>query len=489
MPVLCCGAATALAIALRDSVLPENLVLLYLLLVITITIKIGRAAGILASLLSVLLYDVFLVPPYLSLSVHDTQHLVTFGLMLVVSLITSMLVEGMRARHQAVVAQERQTEGLRHMSVELAGAKDLQEVCDVAERHVAAMLNASASILVRTEPGGLARVHGRAHAGADAFGMGSIALTMLSQAGPAPGQVIYSAGLHYIALHAPQGVHGVLVLRLRDVQGPVAPSAERFAAVVAGQLAMAIERVLLAGRAAVAENAIGAERFRNSVLGTVAHDLRTPLTALTGLTSQLVTQPGRSGELEMAIHRMGMRLNGMVSNLLDLARFSHGDVGLRKDWHFIEEVIGTAIAQHKENGPAVPIRAQLRGRLSLVEFDVHLIERVLVNLLENTRRHATGATAVEIRALHRPQCLVVVVEDDGSGAGMQMTDTGELEFPQSTDGGGIGLTICRAIVHAHGGSMKILRRRPHGTRVCLALPRTTIPTEFDANDICTNPAD
>ena len=467
LPLAACAGATALGVTLRETVLPVNLVLMYLLLVVSITIRIGRTAGIVSSVLSVVLYDVFLVPPYNSLAVHDAQHLFTFVLILTVAIITSYLIEGIRRQEQLADARARQTEALREMSAALAGASDLGAVCQVGTSWIASMFDTTVLLLIAGDDGRLAPCTSGGAAPRLAVGVERIAAAVFNAGGRDGAAGVYSAGMYYVALRAPGATGGVLAVTVPQGQTHFPEQSERMIHVAADQLAMAVERIFMAALAQKAQASIDAERFRNSVLAAVSHDLRTPLTALTGLASQLVMSGQRRPELEASIQRVTLRMNHMVSNLLDMARFGQGSIALQRDWHLIDEIIGSAIAQQREDGFALPIRSRSTATPRLIQLDAALIERVLWNLIENVKRHAHGATGLTIRAGYRCGFLLIFVKDDGCGFTAQ----------GGGDGQGLGLAICRAIVAAHGGTLAIKPARPAGTTAAITIPAAPYPEQ------------
>lgn len=467
---------TGAGFALRDVLLPENQVLIFLLLVVTVTAKLGRMAGFVATLASVLLYDLFLVPPYLSFDVHDAQHLLTFALILVVAQITSHFVEGIRVQHRMAMGREQQANALREMSVALAGATDMASVCSVGAEYMRRIFEGASKVFVAGDSGQLVLA---AQAGREVpmpFAMEKIAAALMGDGASRQELPVYSAGVYYFALHTPGGAAGVLVLMPDDGAERLTMTAERLAQVAAQQLAMTIERVRLTESASESQLEVKAECFRNSLLNSVSHDLRTPLAALNGLAGQLLARGDGRDEVPQAIQRVAQRLDNMVGNLLDLARFSQGRTHLRQDWHVIDEVIGSAIAQVREHGGKLRYLSAVHGGPALVSFDAVLMERALCNLLENAERHAAGATQVRVSAARRRGRLLVMVSDNGSGISHMAASV----VPQSGAGmddtrPGLGLSICRAIIDAHGGEFCIAQRRGGGTRAAFGIPISEAP--------------
>jgi two-component system sensor histidine kinase KdpD len=222
-----------------------------------------------------------------------------------------------------------------------------------------------------------------------------------------------------------------------------------------------------------------AERLRNSLLAALSHDLRTPLAALLGLAESLAhARPALAPAQIASASAIGVqtrRLIALVNNLLDMARIESGEVRLKRDWHPLEEVVGSAIRGIEEALADHPLSTRLPTDLPLVEMDAALVERVLANLLENASKFSPSGTAITIEAHAIEGMLEVSVADEGPGipAGQEESifekfTRGEKE--SSTPGVGLGLAICRAIVEAHGGSIALDRTQGRGSRFVFKLP-------------------
>jgi two-component system sensor histidine kinase KdpD len=251
---------------------------------------------------------------------------------------------------------------------------------------------------------------------------------------------------------------------------------------LARQIAIALERVHYVDIAQQAVVDMESERLRNTLLAAISHDLRTPLTALIGLAeslqrSQPPLAPPQAG-MAQAMTRQARQLNALVTNLLDMARLQNGGVNLHAEWQSVEEVVGTAIraAQPALNGLAV--QTDIAPDVPLVEFDAVLMERVLVNLLENAAKY--GAPPFEIHAHAAPGSLVLRVRDHGPGLPPALKGREAELFEKftrgqaesATPGVGLGLAICKAVVDAHRGSITAANAPGGGAQFSVTLPRT-----------------
>jgi two-component system sensor histidine kinase KdpD len=227
------------------------------------------------------------------------------------------------------------------------------------------------------------------------------------------------------------------------------------------------------------------ERLRNALLAAISHDVRTPLTALIGLAEQLGRAqpplPATQADIAAALGDQARDLNAMVSNLLDMARLQSGSVNLRLEWESPEEVIGSSLRAVEHILPASQVQVEVPADLPLVEFDAQLIERVLVNLLENASKY--GAPPVEIHVSTTGDSLLFVVRDHGPGLPASMKGREQMLFEKftrgqsesSTRGVGLGLAISKAVIDAHKGEISARNAADGGAEFTVRLPRREPP--------------
>jgi two-component system sensor histidine kinase KdpD len=269
---------------------------------------------------------------------------------------------------------------------------------------------------------------------------------------------------------------GVLGIRPRDPGRFLDPGEGQLLATFTGQVAGALERATLAEETEKARVQIQTEQLKNSLLSSVSHDLRTPLAVITGSAATLqeggLDDTTRS-ELTAAILEEGQRLNRLVRNLLDMTRLQAGALVVKKEWQAIEEVIGSALGRLEDRLGSRPIQTVVPTDLPMAPFDPVLIEQVLVNLLENAIKYTPEGSALEITAEPLDSALKVTVSDHGPGvpeADVEKVFEKFYRVGAGKGGVGLGLTICRGIVTAHGGKLWVENRPLGGAAFSFTVP-------------------
>ena len=475
-------AITVLATPLLNVFDLANIVMLFLLGTVLVALKFGRGPAALAAFLNVAAFDFFFVAPRLSLAVSDVQYLVTFAVMLVVGLLTGQLTAGLRFQARISSSRERRAQSLFELTRDLSAALLHSQVAELGEAAVQRDFGGQALVLI-TDARDQLVLPEHAPPGFDA----SVADWAFrhSQAAGLATSTLSAQPWHYLPLKAPMRVRGVLALQPARPRWLLIPEQLQQLDTLARQIAIALERVHYVDIAQQAVVDMESERLRNTLLAAISHDLRTPLTALIGLAeslqrSQPPLQPQQVG-MAQAMTQQARQLNALVSNLLDMARLQNGGVNLHAEWQSVEEVVGSAIraAQPALNGRAV--RADVPRDLPLVEFDAVLMERVLVNLLENAAKY--GAPPFEIHARVTQGSLVLSVRDHGTGLPPALRGREAELFEKftrgqsesATPGVGLGLAICKAIVDAHRGKIVAGNAPGGGAEFTITLPRSSPP--------------
>jgi two-component system sensor histidine kinase KdpD len=485
--ILCTGVGWALFpyLALR------NLAMIYLLTVVVISSLLPRGPALFSSLLSVAVFAFFFVPEYYSFAVTTSEYVVTVVVMLVVGTLVSGLTA--RIRHQARVArqQERQTAALYEMSQNLTAINSLEELLTVAAEQLSRIFDSQVAILMPEADGNLTLRAGQPFADEDVREemVANWVFKHGHRAGGGTGTLTAVKGI-YLPLIASHHVIGVLRLETAHPDRILAADSLRLLEALSGQVSLAIERENLSRQAQVANLQIEAEQMRNALLSSVSHDLRTPLTVIAGSASSLVEgekhlDSETKQELAQSIYEEARRLDRLVHNLLEMSRLQSGQAMLTKEWHVLEEVIGCALAQLDPQLHDHPLSISLPTDLPLVQIDALLMERVIINLLENSLKYTPPGTPLEISARIQEKEILVAVADRGPGLPVgqeeRIFEKFYQVFPGSARGAGLGLTICRSIIEGHGGRIWAANRTDGGAVFSFTIPLTEGTLLFDKN--------
>ena len=479
-----CVAITAAAHQLESVLDAANIVMLFLLAVLGVAMRFGRGPAALASIVNVAAFDFFFVPPRLSFTVNDVQYLLTFGVMLAVGLIVGQLTAGLRYQARIATHRERRSHALFEVARDLSSVLATEQVVAAAGDAVAREFRARAHLFVLDADDRLVLAGPESDGEGVDLGTARWAFDRAQAAGLGTDTLPGSAWL-YLPLKAPMRTRGVLALRPDEPRLLLVPEQRRQLETFAALAAIALERVHYVEVAQHATVQIESERLRNSLLSALSHDLRTPLAGLVGLAGSLrLTRPALSeeqDEIAQSLQSEAMRLSTQVNNLLDMARIESGDVRLRREWHSIEEIVGSAVRASARVIAPRQVSTEVPSDLPLVECDAVLIERVFVNLLENAAKYTPASACIRIAAKVDGDSLRVTVADDGPGirpgqeaAIFEKFTRGARE--SAVAGVGLGLAICKAIVEAHGGTIAAANGASGGAVFSFLLPLGTAPT-------------
>jgi two-component system sensor histidine kinase KdpD len=458
-----------------------NLIMVYLMGVVLVAIRYGRGPSVLASVLSVAAFDFFFVPPYLSFAVSDIEYLLTFVVMLVVALTISGLA--VRTKQQAELArhQERRTAVLYALSRDLATHRGTGLLTQLAAKHLREVFDGQVAMFLSDADKRVQLQRGeQLHFEFDPkeSGVAQWVFEHNERAGLGTDTLAGASAL-YLPLVGSAGPIGVVAVRPAESSRLLDPDQLLLLESLVNQVALAIERTRLAEEAQQAHVRVETERMRNAILSSVSHDLRTPLATITGAASSLLDERGHlepAARLELArsIYRESDRLDRLLKNLLDMMRIEAGAVHLNKEWHPVDEVVGAALARLEGRLRDHTVNTAFPADLPLVLVDGVLLEQVMINLVENAVKYAPSGSEIDLSASVSDHGVVVEVADRGPGIPVgeeaRIFDKFYRAKPAREGGVGLGLTICRGIIEAHGGRIWAENRRGGGAVFRFAIP-------------------
>jgi two-component system sensor histidine kinase KdpD len=484
---------TAANLLLRGRVQTIDIAMIYLLAVVVVSSRFPQRAALLASLLSIAFFDFWFVRPYNTFAVSDVRYVLTFGVMLVIGVVMSRLTTRIREQAEAAREREERTSALYAMSRELAAARRADDIVRIGARHLSDTFGGDVLVLEPNPDGRV--VPNPAFAEAPHEKELTIAQWVFDHgqlAGAGTATLPATAWL-YLPLVTSERSVGVVAVRPEDPARFRDPVRRQLLETFAGQIAASLDRVRLASASQRAHLETEAERLRTALLSSLSHDLRTPLAGIEGAASSLLDggslSPQTRRELAETILEESRRMTRLVANLLNMVRLETGALQVQKEWQPLEEVVGVALIRLDERLAGRAVQTSLPPDLPLVPIDGLLIEQVLINLIENALKYTPAGSPIDISA--KADARAVTVEVGDRGPGLPSGEEGRVfdKFYRSRDegrgvGAGLGLTICRGIITAHGGRIWAENRSDGGAAfrftLPLAGPPPTMRSEADA---------
>jgi two-component system sensor histidine kinase KdpD len=476
-------AVAALCTLLATTLLPyfdlASVTTVYLAGVVLVAARSGASAVLVAVLSSALLFDLLLVAPRGVLKPTLPQYYFAFIVMLLVGMLVSRLAE--RARQQARVAQARarRAQALNELASHLVGARSERDIADGLAAALRSTFGGACALLLPDGSGRLADEAGFCRGRAES----SLAQRAFDEGGATKAATAPATGeLLCLPLHGAGGTLGVLAARL-PAQRFGTPEDRRLLDAFANQAALALERSLFEQRSAKAVIDAEAERMRNTLLSSISHDFRTPLTTIVGSTSSLLEQGAALGDgqrrrLLRGILDEARRMHASMSDLLDLTRMEAGAVQVDTEWCPAEDLIDEAREALGERLRQRSLRVSVPPD-AVVWCDARLVGQALVNLLDNALRHTPPPSAIELRVELAQDVWRLVVADDGPGLPVGQENTVFRKFSRARGelagvGTGLGLAICAAVARLHGGAIEA--RNDGGARFTMTLPQPGAPS-------------
>lgn len=481
------AAVTALAVAVPGLGSIANVSMLYLSAVLLSAVRHGLGAGVASAVAAFLASNFFFTEPRYTLNVSHWHDFVALVLFLVVAITTGLLAG--RIRDQVRGAESRMTalQTLYDFSRRLGATRTADALLHAVVLQAHRLSGRAAMVLLPQEEDIAIRYAWPPEDRLDTapWAAARWAFEHGEPAGADTG-TLPSSAWHFRPMRAADRVNGVFGI-LRG-GAPLPPEFLRTLDAMLDQAAVAIERILFARDASRAEAMAETERFRNALLSSVSHDLRTPLTAILGSVTALRSNPSfyddrARDELLATIQEESERLDRFVNNLLDITRLESGALVANREWLSVGEVIDAVCERVGQKVGGLALVRRLQPALPMVRADFVLLETVLFNLFDNAAKHATHASSVEVAAEADASELRVRVTDDGDGIAPEHLPRVFDKFYRihradyTSAGTGLGLSICKGLVEAMGGTIEA--ESPvaggRGTRFTLRFPVESQP--------------
>ena len=464
----------------------QVLALVFLFVIVLLSLRFTRGPVLAATTLSALALNFLFIRPYFTFSIEHISDIMLFVLYFAIAAVVGVLTT--RIRNAASLLRQREAQAVA--SFEFASAMSravtMDDVCLVAIDRIGAFFDASVRMLLPDANGRLRlAVQETASSAGDVIeerelGVAAWAFTHARVAGKFT-DTLPTAEAQHLPLLTPTGAVGVLSIALRE--RPTSQQADLLNGLVS-QTALAVEREQLDEASKQRSVLEESERLSRTLLNLISHELRTPITAISGAASSLIepeidSNPDARLTLHQSIRDSATRLNQLIENLLDMTRLESGTLRLNRDWTDVTDLVYVVRERAAPELAAHDFVVDIEPELPLVRMDIVLMEQVLYNLLHNAALYTPVGTRVRLRAQREGAWLVLVVMDRGPGLAVE-------ELPRAFDkfhrtgqpavtGLGLGLSICKGLVEAHGGTIMAENRANGGLRMIVRLPIEPAP--------------
>lgn len=463
-----------------------NIALLYQLPVILSAFWWGRWPSYFTALCGLAAFDFLFVPPTLTFTVADIRYLWSFITFLIMAFVIGGRTELLR--HEAASARQRETstQALYQFSREIAGIIDLELITRQLVNHAAETLGNSVVVLLPDKLGQLT-IQAASNTTKDIHKILLQSPTELTAAkwsfehGQAAGRstdLLSEANHLYIPLKTPDSIVGILGVHVPS--NHISPEEKHLIAAWSGLAAIALERVKLAEKAREAALLLESDRLRTALFNSISHELRTPLSSIIGSVSTLVEaeemySKAARHELLETIQDGAVRMERIITNLLDTARLESGMMRLKIDWCDIEDIIGTSLNRLKDLTKHYKLIVSIPPAIPMLKADFVLLEQVLINIIDNAMKYSPHNSEILISAKPKEDTIVVSVSDHGVGIPEKdlqkvFDKFYRIQQPKHVSGTGLGLSICKGIIEAHRGFIWGERRSGGGTKISFEIP-------------------
>lgn len=466
-----------------------NLSMVFLLAVLFSAIGFGVWPAIYASGLSFLAYNFFFIEPLHTFTVAEPYELLALLIFLVVAVISATMAGRVREQARISASRMRATRRLYDFTRRLSSLATPAAVAEGAVSEMYASLGCPVVVLLaqHDDLNLVAAWPPEDKLDAAAITAARWAYSHVEPAGSNTG-TLPIIPWYFVPLQVGDKTLGVVGLGKSTNGAPLDSEARALLNTLSEQAAAALDRALLGREMVTARAATETERVRNTLLASISHDFRTPLSSILGAATSLLDYDDKldaptKKDLLAQIKQETEGLDGMVRNLLAIARIDAGALELRHDWIDLREIAQRVASAAKRRGARQRIEVDLPLDLPLVRADATLIEQAIGNVVANAIMHTPADTRVAVSASLTGDRLVLCVTDDGPGIAADALPTifdkfvkANMSGAASADGGhgtGLGLAIAKGIMDAHGGSIGVESPAAdgRGARFILQFPR------------------
>ena len=464
-----------------------NIVSLYIFGVFVVSvITTNRFCGVAASIVSVLVFNFFFTVPRFTFQFNDPNYLVTFSIMFMIALLTGSLATRLKDNAKQSARAAYRTKILFETNQLLQKETDEQSVINATAEQLVKLLKKDIVIYLSNgrelAAPSIFRTSDSDQSDLTSESEKTVAAWVLrnNKHAGATTDTLSGAKCLYLAIRVNQQVYGVVGIAMNEV--PLDSFENSVLLSILGECALALENIKNAREKEEAAILAKNEQLRANLLRAISHDLRTPLTSISGNADNLLANYQKMDDDTRKrtftdIYDDSMWLINLVENLLAVTRIEGGQVHLTQSVELMDEVITEALRHINRKSKEHAIRVSASDELILARIDAKLIVQVIINLVDNAVKYTPAGSVIEIHTQKHAQTVVVSVSDNGPGIPdeqkpriFDMFYSGANKVADSRRSLGLGLSLCKSIVTAHGGTISVADNHPNGAAFTFTLP-------------------
>lgn len=432
-----------------------NIIMIYILAVVLIAyITDSKIFSIVSSLLSVIIFNFFFIIPYHSLEVYGSEYSVTFVIMFLVALFASSIAKKFKEQAELSSLKAYRTEVMLEMSQKLQQFGMKNEINEVTREQLKKLLNCNVDLFTNKNDEEIV----------------NWVFDNNQQAGNTTENFSQSANF-YLPISNVNIVFAVVKIEKNEIS----EFEKSLLIAMLRESALAYEKDAISQLKNELMIKNNQEELRSTLLRAISHDLRTPLTGISGYAELLLKNSSKitdnkKQEIYTDIYDDSIWLLNLVENLLSITRFDRNEITLKKESESVSDVISEALSHLGRKKDDFIIKTKIEDETLCAKMDGKLISQVIFNLVDNAMKYSPCNTTVTVGAKTVTDYIEISVEDEGNGIKdedkekiFDMFYTVNNSITDGRRGLGLGLALCKAVVEAHGGEIEIKDNSPKGT--------------------------
>ena len=436
----------------------------------------GTGPVLLASTLSAIFWNFFFIPPHYTFHIEKTEDILIFGLFFIIALVNGVLTTRVRKQEKLVRDREKRTNALFQLTKELSKASGINEVLKVAINEIRNHFHIDSLFILQDGENTLknsGRLQKEKQLTPEEYNAAKWAFKNARKAGalsPHPMGIDFTI----YPLHGNRVSPGVVIVKLEN---EFTTDQQSYWDTFLVQISNALEREFLGEMAQRVRFLDESDRLYKALFNSISHELRIPVATIMGASDSMLNSSNSSvmqSALSNEIFTASLRLNRLIENLLNISRLESGHISARLDWYDMNDLVNKVADDLKDELKSFTLKIDVPEEMPLVKIDFGLMEQVLYNLLINSTQYAPPASDILLSISYSSQTMLIEVSDNGPGFSKKEIGQVFKKFfrvnENKTGGLGLGLSIAKGFVEAHGGTISIENRDQGGAKFSIRIP-------------------